>query len=194
MTIIKKIDLSKFEKKVTKLNYEQFGSFPISLYEKVVKLAVEVNKKLGIPNVITISNKAKIKVIKLGKPTYEEVTDKGSIWYACSFADLKKYFITPLRILQAEATKNIRKLTKSEFLHFAFKQEFYFMYVGTNIEIVKNIRVDGGKSESEGICYKGIGQNVIYCLNFNDIKDDSSFNTGIENEIGYVYVNNSENI
>lgn len=194
--VVGKVDLEQFKKKTKELEYKQFGSFPVSLYTKAFGLAMDASKKIGIKNAITVSNKSKIRVNKPGgKFVYEEVPDKGSIWYACSVADLKKHFITPLHILEVAVKNNIRRLMKADFLHMSFGKEFHLMYVNTkgNIEIIKNIRVDGGEHEKEGICYKGVGQNTVYCLPFSDIKDDSTFKTGIEGEIGYFYIQNSEN-
>ena len=195
--VIGKVDLSQFEKKVKKLEYKQFGSFPVSLYSKATTLAKEASKKIGILNAITVSNKSKIKVRKSdNKFVYEEVPDKGSIWYACDIELLKKHFIQPLRILEMATNRHIRKLNSGEFRHLPFDKEFYFMYVSDKgkIDIIKNIRVNGGEYEKEGVCYRGENQGTVYCLEFSAIGSDSTFNTGVKGETGLIFISTGENI
>lgn len=197
VVVVGKVDLTKFEKKEKKLDYKQFGSFPIALYTKAFSIAVAASKKIGIKDAITVSKTAKIKVNKPGgKHTYEEVPGKGSIWYACSLEDLKKYFLTELHIAEVATNNNIRKFTKAEFLHLPLGKEFYLMYVGAKgkIDIIQNVRVDGGAKEKEGICYRGKNQTTVYCLSFADLKDDSTFNTGVQGEVGYIYVTAAQNV
>lgn len=195
--VVGMVDLGKFEKKQKSLEYKQFGSFPIALYTKAFALAQAASKKIGIKDAITVSKTSKIKVNKPGgKVTYEDVPEKGSIWYGCSIEDLKKHFVTPLHILEFATERNIRKFTKAEFLHLSFGKEFFLMYVGAKgkIEVIRNIRVDGGANEKEGVCYRGINQTAVYCLPFSEIKDDSTFNTGVAGETGYIYVTAAQNV
>lgn len=105
--------------------------------------------------------------------------------------------MTPLYMLEVAAKHGVRKYTKAEFLHLPVGKEFFLMYVTDKgkIEIIKNVRVDGGKKENEGVWYHSASdaKKLQYCLRHEDLNDDSTFKTGVDGEIGYIYITEGEN-
>jgi len=192
--VVGTVDLKKFEKKTKKVEHKLYGNFPLGLLPKAIGLAIEANKKIGAPNSITLSNKAKVRVQKKGGGyEFEDAPEMASIWYGCGTALLKKHFIIPLRMLETMTEYGIRRVTKGDFLHMAYGKEFYLMYVDQdgNCDITKNVRVHNGeKKEKEGIWYYSTAdRNKIYfCMKFADIADNSTFNTGVAGETGYICV------
>ena len=88
----------------------------------------------------------------------------------------------------------MRRIFKKDILKLDYGIKFLAVYIKDDlsaIDVIKNVKIhNGNKNEKLGVWYVGSKDTskTPYCLKFEDINEDGSFNTGMEHEIGYLYV------
>jgi hypothetical protein len=197
-TVVGVVDLKKLEKKkkdeAPAAKFIMYQNFPLANYDAILELVKAANKHIG-KDAVTISKVAKIKQKKVGGGfEFVEAPGHGSIWYSCNSSDFKKWFRIPYDLFGLSKMWGIRKVTKREITELAYGLNFYALYLRNDLsvatEVIKNVKIHNGKkNESVGIWYEGAKDvsQTAYVINFTDINDDGTFDTGVEGETGYLY-------
>jgi len=182
--IVGKIDLSLLNKKVVKeLKFLLWKNFPLKDYDALLELVKTINRKIG---------KDSVSLSKIARVNGEIVSTMGSIRYSCGTKDFR-VFKTAYALFEIGTRFNLKKVNSFTAQSLPSGSAIHMVYIKDDrmVEMVKNV-IDVPTDpivKAEGLWYHSASdKNAVKYIIYKEDMSVETFNTGVEDETGYFFV------